>query len=55
LRGQVATLSLLPDVNSRRVLDAGCGPGFYSEWLIEHGAEVVAVDAGLKMIELAKK
>lgn len=50
-----ATLSLLPDVKNRRVLDAGCGPGIYSEWLIKHGAEVVAVDASPKMVELARR
>ena len=50
-----ASLSLLPDVRGKRVLDAGCGPGVYSEWLIEHGAEVIAIDASPKMIELAKQ
>jgi len=50
-----ATLSLLPEVKNKRVLDAGCGPGIYSEWLIEQGAEVIAVDASPKMIELAKQ
>ena len=50
-----ATLSLLPHVGGKRVLDAGCGPGVYSEWLVAHGAEVVAVDASLKMVELAKQ
>lgn len=50
-----ATLSLLPEVKNKRVLDAGCGPGVYSEWLLEHGAEVVAVDASLKMVELARQ
>ena len=50
-----ATLSLLPDVREKRVLDAGCGPGAYSEWLIAHSAEVVAIDASPKMVELAKK
>src|SRR5262245_28218720 len=50
-----ATLSLLPDVKAKRVLDAGCGPGVYSEWLIEQGAEVTAIDASPKMIELAKQ
>ncbi len=50
-----ATLSLLPEVKGKRVFDAGCGPGVYSEWLIEHGAEIVAVDASPKMIELAKQ
>lgn len=37
-----ATLSLLPDVKGKRVLDAGCGSGLYSEWLLDHGAEVEA-------------
>ncbi|HET91353.1 MAG TPA: class I SAM-dependent methyltransferase, partial [Chloroflexi bacterium] len=37
-----ATLSLLPDIRGKRVLDAGCGPGVYAEWLAESGAEVVA-------------
>ncbi len=50
-----ATLALLPDVKYKRVLDAGCGPGVYSEWLINHGAEVVAVDASPKMVHLAKQ
>jgi SAM-dependent methyltransferase len=40
-----ATTSLLPDVAGERVLDAGCGTGVYSAWLVEHGAEVVGVDA----------
>ena len=50
-----ATLSLMPEVEGKRVFDAGCGSGVYSEWLIEHGAEIVAVDASPKMVELAKQ
>jgi SAM-dependent methyltransferase len=50
-----ATLSLLPEVRGQRVLDAGCGPGVYTEWLIERGAEVVALDVSPKMIAFAKK
>jgi SAM-dependent methyltransferase len=50
-----ATLSLLPDVKGKRVLDAGCGPGVYSEWLIQHGADVVALDVSPKMVNLAKQ
>jgi SAM-dependent methyltransferase len=50
-----ATLSLLPEVKGKRVLDAACGPGVYSEWLLAHGAEVVAVDASPKMVELARR
>jgi SAM-dependent methyltransferase len=50
-----ATLSLLPEVRGKRVLDAACGPGVYAEWLLSHGAEVVAVDASPKMVELARR
>ena len=49
-----ATLSLLPDVTGKLVLDAGCGPGVYSEWLTAHGADVVAIDANETMVGLAK-
>ncbi len=48
-----ATLSLLPEVKNLRVLDAGCGPGIYAEWRIEHGAEVTAVDVTPAFIEVA--
>lgn len=50
-----AMLSLLPEVAGRRVLDAGCGPGVYSEWLVERGAQVLAFDASPKMVELARR
>jgi SAM-dependent methyltransferase len=50
-----ATLSLLPEVRGLRVLDAGCGPGVYTEWLLARGAAAVtAIDASPKMIELAR-
>jgi SAM-dependent methyltransferase len=50
-----ATLSLLPDVTGKHVLDAGCGPGVYAEWLVGHGAQVVAFDVNKKMVRLAQK
>ena len=50
-----ATLSLLPPVKDKRVLDAGCGPGIYTEWLADHGAEVVALDANEKMVSYARQ
>jgi 2-polyprenyl-3-methyl-5-hydroxy-6-metoxy-1,4-benzoquinol methylase len=49
-----AVLSLLPRVQGKRVLDIGCGPGLYTEWLIEHGAQVVGIDISSEMIELAR-
>ena len=50
-----ATTALLPDVKGRRILDAGCGSGAYSEWLLERGAHVVAIDASPEMVVLAKE
>lgn len=49
-----ATLSLLPEVRGMRVLDAGCGPGAYTEWLLDRGAEVTALDVSPRMVDLAK-
>lgn len=50
-----ATLSLLPDVAGKAVLDAGCGPGVYAEWLSNRGAKVTGIDASANMLELAKE
>lgn len=50
-----ATLSLLPEVKGLRVLDAGCGPGVTARWLLDHGAEVVGLDASPKMVSLARE
>jgi ubiquinone/menaquinone biosynthesis C-methylase UbiE len=49
-----AMLSLLPDVAGLHVLDAGCGPGIYAEWLVQRGARVVAVDCSARMLEHAR-
>jgi len=49
-----ATLSLLPDVKNLHILDAGCGPGIYAEWLVNHGAVVIGVDVTAKMVEIAQ-
>ncbi|SIO56082.1 Methyltransferase domain-containing protein [Singulisphaera sp. GP187] len=40
-----AMLALLPPVQGRDVLDAGCGSGWYSEQLLARGARVTAMDA----------
>ena len=36
-----------------RVLDLGCGPGFYAGWLAAKGFRVDAVDASREMVALA--
>ena len=50
-----AMLSLLPNVNGKHVLDAGCGPGLYTEILLAKGAIVTAIDVSPKMIQFAKQ
>jgi CheY-like chemotaxis protein/2-polyprenyl-3-methyl-5-hydroxy-6-metoxy-1,4-benzoquinol methylase len=49
-----AVLSLLPPVEGKRVLDAGCGPGVYTEWLVGRGAAVTGVDVCPRMLERAR-
>lgn len=49
-----AVLSLLPSVAGLNVLDAGCGSGWYAEYLVEHGATVTAVDVSPKLVTLTK-
>ncbi|MBP8294299.1 MAG: hypothetical protein KAX65_16095, partial [Caldilineaceae bacterium] len=36
-----ATLSMLPSLADAVVLDAGCGPGWYAEQMLDRGAKVV--------------
>lgn len=47
------TTALVPDVDGKRVLDAGCGTGVYAEWLLDQGADVVGVDASEAMLDRA--
>jgi SAM-dependent methyltransferase len=42
--------SLLPPVEGRRVLDAGCAAGHHSEWLADRGAIVTALDLSPRMV-----
>jgi SAM-dependent methyltransferase len=48
-------LELCGDVRGLRVLDAACGPGLYAEELVARDAEVVAFDASLPMVQLARE
>jgi len=50
-----AVLDLVGEIAGRRVLDAGCGPGLYSEELVGRGANLVGVDGSAAMVELAQK
>jgi ubiquinone/menaquinone biosynthesis C-methylase UbiE len=47
-------LGLIGHVKGKRVLDAGCGYGYYSILLARSGARVTGIDISERMIELAK-
>ncbi len=49
-----AMLALLPGVAGSRILDAGCGGGWYSEQLLHRGADVDAVDGSGVMVDHAR-
>lgn len=47
-------LKLLGNVKGKRVLDIGCGNGFFSSMIAERGAKIVGFDISEKQIEFAK-
>jgi SAM-dependent methyltransferase len=49
-----AMLGVLPDVKGKRILDAGCGSGWYAEQLMKRGAIVSAIDASAAMVDHAR-
>lgn len=51
----VAVNELLENVNGKRVLDAGCGDGFFSLELAQKGALVTAIDGSDAMLNIAKR
>lgn len=42
-------------INGKRILDFGCGPGFYSATLAERGAYITGIDKNKFLIEKAKE
>jgi len=49
-----AILKLLGDAEGKRVLDLGCGNGYFAVLLAKRGARVVGVDVSERMIAIAK-
>jgi SAM-dependent methyltransferase len=47
-------MSLLPPIDGKPVLDAGCGLGKHSRELIRRGGRLTAIDISAKMITIAK-
>ena len=47
--------AMLPDLHGLRVLDLGCGYGWFCRWAREHGAaSVLGIDVSEKMLERAR-
>jgi SAM-dependent methyltransferase len=47
--------NLPPNLRGKRVLDAGCAAGWYTQQLLNIGAEVVAVDISQEMVSSANR
>jgi SAM-dependent methyltransferase len=48
--------SMLPDLTGKRVLDLGCGFGYFAQWAVENGAaEVVGLDLSENMLAVARQ
>ena len=50
-----ALLSLLPPLQNAKVLDVGCGSGWYAEHLVREGADVTAFDLNTEFVSLTKE
>jgi SAM-dependent methyltransferase len=44
-----------PSLNGKRVLDIGCGPGFWARHLIPLGADYTGIDISPRSVELARR
>ena len=49
-----AVVSLLPPLQNAKVLDVGCGSGWYADYLVEHGATVTAFDFNAELVSLTQ-
>ena len=49
-----AVVSLLPALRNAKVLDVGCGTGWYTEYLAGEGASVTAFDLNDEFVDLTK-
>jgi 2-polyprenyl-3-methyl-5-hydroxy-6-metoxy-1,4-benzoquinol methylase len=52
---QPELLEILKDLQSKSILDAGCGEGMFANFLTNHGAIVTGIDGSESMIQFARK
>ncbi|MDR2941233.1 MAG: class I SAM-dependent methyltransferase [Treponema sp.] len=50
-----ATLSLFKEIKGKRILDIGCAGGWYTKYLLDNEADVIATDVNKNMVEITKK
>jgi SAM-dependent methyltransferase len=50
-----ATLSLLSKIKDKKILDVGCAGGWYTKYLLDNGANVMAIDVNKNMVEVTKR
>jgi SAM-dependent methyltransferase len=50
-----ATISLLSDIKNKKILDLGCAGGWYTNYLLENDADVMAVDVNINMVNETKR
>ncbi|MBX0357265.1 class I SAM-dependent methyltransferase [Halobacillus sp. Nhm2S1] len=50
-----AMINLLPCLQGKKVLDAGCAAGWYARYMADHGAAVTAFDLSPSMIDVTKR
>ena len=43
------------DVKSKKVLDAGCGEGYFSRLMAKKGAIVTSIDYSSRMVQIARE
>ena len=48
-------IALLEDLKEKQVLEVGCAGGVLTEWLVDQGANVTAIDISSEMVKYAKK
>jgi ubiquinone/menaquinone biosynthesis C-methylase UbiE len=46
---------LIPSAPGAKILDAGCGNGYFSNWLAQKGGQVTGVDGSTEMVKLAQQ
>ncbi|CAH0540988.1 class I SAM-dependent DNA methyltransferase [Vibrio marisflavi] len=46
--------AMFPDLQGKHVLDLGCGPGVYAQYMTERGAKVTSIDVSQDMVDIVR-